>query len=152
MLRIRPAAPSDCDRAVAIVFESLRSFGIEPEPEGIDADVFRFGHQDENAHEVVAEVDGAVAGVAALHPRGDNEGWVAKVFVDASLRRRGAGRALLDEVTREARARGYSRVGLRTRTIFTQAVALYESSGWTRGPAPTEGPCDRTYFLDLRAV
>ncbi len=39
---VRRATLSDRERAVAIVFETLRSFGIEPEPQTLDADVMRF--------------------------------------------------------------------------------------------------------------
>jgi GNAT superfamily N-acetyltransferase len=101
-----------------------------------------------------------VCGVSALSPRGgagtnktdkdkDKDGWVSKVFVDAKYRRRGAAKALMADIVREARARGYVRLGLQTRTIFREAIALYEGSGWTRGPSPASGPCDRTYWLTL---
>jgi GNAT superfamily N-acetyltransferase len=149
MIDVRRATLPDRDRCVAIVFDALRSYGIEPEPEGLDADVMRFGSGDGDAYEIVAVLDGAIAGVSALSPRGEGIGWVSKVFVDPPFRRRGAARALMAAVVAEARARGYRRIGLQTRTIFREAVALYESSGWTRGDAPKTGPCDRTYFLDL---
>jgi putative acetyltransferase len=151
-IEIRTATRADRDRCVAIVFGTLRSFGIEPEPEGLDADVMRFGEGDGGAFEIVAIVDGVLAGVSALSQRGpvaDRLGWVSKVFVEPAFRRRGAARALMNAVVTEARARGYRRLGLQTRTIFREAIALYESSGWTRGEAPCSGPCDRTYFLEL---
>ena len=149
---VRRATPADRERAIAIVFESLRAFGIEPEPEGLDADVMRFGDGEDEAHEIVAVLDGEVCGVSALVAKGqpaDALGWVSKVFVDARFRRRGAATLLMRDVLREARARGYRRLGLKTRTIFREAIALYEASGWARGPTPASGPCDRTYFIDL---
>jgi GNAT superfamily N-acetyltransferase len=148
---VRKATPADRDRAVAIVFDSLRAFGIEPEPETLDADVMRFGDGDPaaGAYDIVATIDGEVCGVSALSPRGSNEGWVSKVFVDVRFRRRGAARALMADVVREARARGFVRIRLQTRNIFREAISLYERAGWTRGASPASGPCDRTYFLDL---
>jgi GNAT superfamily N-acetyltransferase len=115
----------------------------------MDADVMRFGHGEGDAFEIVATVDGVIAGVSALSPHEENEGWVSKVFVDAAMRRQGAGKALMRAIVEEGRRRGYAKLGLRTRTIFREAVALYEGTGWTRGPAPCSGPCDRTYFLVL---
>jgi GNAT superfamily N-acetyltransferase len=152
---IRRATPRDCERAITIVFDALHSYGIEPEPHGLDASVLRFGTAEGGAYEVVADIDGQVAGVAVLGLRdkgkgeGETEGWVSKVFVDASLRRRGAGKALMADVVREARARGWKRLGLQTRAIFREAIALYEATGWKRGPSPASGPCDRTYTLCL---
>jgi GNAT superfamily N-acetyltransferase len=149
---VRRATPLDRARAIDVVFSSLRAFGIEPEPEGMDSDVMTFGDGLEGAYEIVATIDGEVCGVSALVGRGrpeDGLGWVSKVFVDARFRRRGAGRKLMNDIVREARARGYRRLGLRTRTIFREAIALYEQLGWIRGPAPESGPCDRTYFIDI---
>lgn len=148
-LVVRRATLADRDRAIRIVFDSLRAFGIEPEPETLDADVMRFGEAGGDSFEIVAELDGEVCGVSALSPRGEKAGWVSKVFVDAAYRRRGAAKALMAEIVREARARGYARIGLQTRTVFREAIALYEASGWTRGPSPSSGPCDRTYSLEL---
>ncbi len=90
-----------------------------------------------------------MCGVSCSAPRGENEGWVSKVFVDARFRRRGAAKLLMADIVREGRARGYARLSLKTRTIFREAIALYEGSSWTRGPAPPSGPCDRSYYLDL---
>ena len=59
-------------------------------------------------------------------------------------------RAVLARAVEEARARGYRRIELETRTIYREAVHLYEATGWLRGPdlPPEHGP-DRTYALDL---
>jgi GNAT superfamily N-acetyltransferase len=151
-LVVRRATLEDRESAVRIVFDTLRSFGIEPEPETMDADVMRFGSGAEGAYEIVALLDGEICGVSALSSRGGGsrkEGWVSKVFVDAKYRRRGAAKALMADIVGEARTRGYVRLGLQTRTVFKEAIALYEASGWTRGPSPASGPCDRTYWLAL---
>jgi GNAT superfamily N-acetyltransferase len=148
-LVVRKAALADRASAIRIVFDSLRAFGIEPDPETLDADVMRFGDGAGGTYEIVATIGAEVCGVSALSPRGENEGWVSKVFVDARYRRRGAAKALMADVVREGRVRGYARLGLQTRTVFREAIALYEASGWTRGASPSCGPCDRTYWLTL---
>ena len=100
--------------------------------------------------EFVAEVDGHAVGSVALSPRGEGVAWLSKLFVDAAYRGRGLGRALLARAVEEARARGCRRIELETRTIYREAVHLYEATGWVRGPdlPPEHGP-DRTYALDL---
>ena len=149
--QIRPARPEDGPAVRDFVFAALRSYGIEPDPEGLDADVVAFGQGAGGVLlELVAEVDGVAVGSVVLSPRGADEVWLSKLFVDAAARRRGIGRALLERAVAEARARGSRRMWLETRAIFREAVQLYESSGWQRGPdlPPEHGP-DRTYFLPL---
>ena len=59
---------------------------------------------------------------------------LSRFYVDTSYRGRGFGRALLEHVICEAKTHGFYQVDLITRTIFEQAVHLYESLGWVRGP------------------
>lgn len=101
--------------------------------------------------EFVGVVDGRVAGSVALSPRGDGVVWLSKLFVDAAYRGHGLGRRLLERAVEEARRRGYARIDLETRTIYREAVHLYEATGWVRGPdlPPEHGP-DRIYSLTLR--
>jgi GNAT superfamily N-acetyltransferase len=148
---IRRATPEDGPRVREFVFATLRSYGIEPDPDGLDADVVAFGTAgDGPVAEFVAEVGGSVAGSVAISPRAEGTAWLSKLFVDAAYRGHGLGRKLLARAVDEARARGYRRIELETRTIFREAVHLYEATGWVRGPdlPPEHGP-DRTYFLPL---
>lgn len=152
---VRRAVPADGPFVREFVFATLRSYGIRLDPEGLDADVMAFGTAgDGPAVELVAEVNGRPVGSVALSPRGEGVAWLSKLFVDAAYRGRGLGRALLTRAVAEARRRGYRRIDLETRTIFREAVALYEATGWVRGPdlPPEHGP-DRTYslYLDKRS-
>jgi putative acetyltransferase len=156
--RIRLAERRDADCVQNFVFAALRSYGINPEPEGLDAPVVAFGMAggDGSILEWVAELwGGPVVGAVALSPT--HKVAVADLslfYVDTSYRGKGIGRALLEHVIWEAKAYGFHQVDLITRTIFEHAVHLYESLGWVRGPdlpprdEPDRGP-DRTYFLRI---
>jgi putative acetyltransferase len=145
----RRAQPRDRDAVVALVFDTLRSYGIEPDPRGLDADVMRFGGVgDPSIAEFVAELDGRVAGSVALRDRGDGTGHISKFFVNAAVRGRGIGRTLLELAVSEARDRELRELDLETRAQFEAAIHLYESTGWKRGPDPAS-VCDRTYRLQL---
>ncbi len=147
---LRRARPSDVPAACDIVFASLRSFGITPDPRGTDADVYSFGARATH-DDWVYERDGRVVGLCALEPHEDG-GWLSKLFVAADARGIGAGRALLTQAIESAKERDYARVGLRTRTVFTDAVKLYERVGFLRGPDPDSRGVgeDRIYELRLR--
>ncbi|HZQ38419.1 MAG TPA: GNAT family N-acetyltransferase [Dehalococcoidia bacterium] len=152
--RLRRATPEDGPAVRAFVFATLRSYGIEPDPEGLDADVMAFGTAtDPRVLELVVEADGAAVGSVAIAPHaqeGPETGHLSKFFMDARYRGKGLGRPLLRRAVEEARALGYRRLVLETRTAFAEACHLYESTGWQRGPdlPPGYGP-DRTYSLAL---
>jgi GNAT superfamily N-acetyltransferase len=150
-LAIRRATPADSPAVQRFVFDTLRSYGIEPDPEGLDADVVAFGTAiDELTLEWVAVLAGVLVGSIVITAMNAREAKLSKFFVDASRRGLGIGRKLLAHAVAEAQARGYQRLHLETRTIYREAVHLYEATGWERGPDPPPGyGPDRTYTLDL---
>lgn len=77
--------------------------------------------------------DGTVLlGCGALKELSPTHGEIKSMRTPTALRRRGAGRAILAHMLREARRRGYNRVSLETGThpAFTPAQALYRSVGF----------------------
>jgi putative acetyltransferase len=149
--RLRRASATDTTAAAAIIGEALADYGLPFEPEGRDADVRLFGGRPDH-DDFVAEIDRRPVGVASVGPHGDaGSAWISKVFVLKEARGIGIGRALLAAAHDAARARGYQRVGLRTRLVFREAIALYESEGYarvSRDPAlPQTG--DVVYFRPL---
>jgi GNAT superfamily N-acetyltransferase len=133
---LRPATAGDASAAARIIANALAEHALPFEPEGRDADVATFGASlaDRNERrDFVAEVDGAVVGVVSIGAQGDDArliAWVSKLFVEKRVRGRGIGRALLHAAHDAARAEGFEAVGLRTRTLFREALALYASEGY----------------------
>ena len=75
---------------------------------------------------------GTLVGCGALKELDRAHGEVKSMRTPKSLRRRGAGRAILDHLIGTARARGYKRLSLETGTAadFHPAHRLYESAGF----------------------
>ncbi len=148
---VRRAMPADGPAVQRFVFDTLRSYGIVPDPEGLDADVVAFGSAgDGPALEWVAALDGITVGSIVITPMNATEAKLSKFFVDADKRGYGIGRKLLAHAVTEAQARGYQRLHLETRAIYQEAVHLYEATGWVRGPdLPSGYGPDRTYTLEL---
>lgn len=142
---VRKATPSDAPIAEAIIGAALAEYQLPFEPDGRDADVKLFGGREDEHDDFVAEIDGSPCGVASVGPHGEPSiAWVSKVFVaPGAARRRGVGRSLLRRTHDAARARGYTKIGLRTRVIFKEAIALYESEGYL--------PLGRSSGIDLEA-
>jgi GNAT superfamily N-acetyltransferase len=80
---------------------------------------------------VVYEKGRAVA-CGGLRPVAPGIGEIKRMFVTAAARGRGHGRALLAELERRARERGYVRVRLYTTEVLREARALYEDAGYRR--------------------
>jgi ribosomal-protein-alanine acetyltransferase len=72
-----------------------------------------------------------VAGFAAFH-RVLDEAELRNVAVLSSYRRRGVGRALLDEAHRRLRELGVKQVYLEVRAGNARAIQLYEAAGYRR--------------------
>ena len=152
-LRIRRARPTDTEGVRKFVFATLRSYGIEPDPEGVDAPIVTFGIAGEGgpALEWVVEISGTLAGIIGLSPSGENAILTA-FYVDTAYHGYGIGRTLLEYVLAEAKARGFHRLDLETHSSFRQAIHLYKATGWVRGPdlSPAKyGDPDRTYSLQV---
>jgi GNAT superfamily N-acetyltransferase len=127
---LRRATPSDVPDAMRIIAAALAERGLPFEPEGRDADVAFFGARPDH-DDFVATIDDEVVGVVSVGPHGDPSiAWISKLFVSRAARRAGIGRALLSAAHDAARARGYRTVGLRSRRVFREALALYASEGY----------------------
>lgn len=83
---------------------------------------------------LVARLDGEPVGCGALKPFDGDVGEIKRMFVATRGRRRGVARALLARLEDEARALGYAALQLETGEAQPEAVALYETAGWTRIP------------------
>jgi putative acetyltransferase len=135
VLVVRRATAADAASAATIIGDALAEYGLVFDPHGRDADVATFGAKPDHDDLVIEDgAGGRVIGVASVGPQGaEGVAWVSKVFVARDARRRGAGRALMSALHDAARARGcYREIGLRTRVIFAEAIALYEAHGYTR--------------------
>lgn len=97
--------------------------------------------------------DGAVLlGCGALKALDATHGEIKSMRTPRAARRQGAGRAILECILAEARARGYARVNLETGSLdaFVPAHRLYERAGFTRcGPFGDYRPDPHSVFMTL---
>ena len=80
---------------------------------------------------LVAEVGGNVLGCAMYYPFSEDVTEMKRVYVDPRARGSGAGRALVRTGITRARADGYTRMVIDTITPLHEAIALYESLGFS---------------------
>lgn len=148
---IRKARPIDNAAARAVVRKSLASFGLVADFDTLDAAIGVIGQANSpNEIELVAEVEGSVAGCLAIQGRPRDSAKLFGFHVDAGMQGRGLGRALLSAAIAEAQRNDFTELQLETCGDMRAAIHLYESFGWVRGPDPLPGSGgDRFYSLAL---
>jgi len=135
----------------ALLEEHLRNMYALSPPESVHAlDVSRLKGPDITFWSVR---DGdTLLGCGALKEIDPEHGEVKSMRTPQALRRRGAGRAVLIHILREARRRGYKRLSLETGSMdaFVPAQKLYESFGFTYcGPFADYKPDPYSVFMTL---
>lgn len=97
-------------------------------------------------HDVVlAEVDGALAGVLVLG-KTDDGFKIVNVAVDPARQKSGVGRALLEFAEAEARRLGYDSIHLSTNEKMTENQALYARIGYREYDRRVEDGYSRVYL------
>ena len=95
----------------------------------------------------------SLLGCAALKEISSTEGEIKSMRTPASLRKAGAGRALLNHIIEVARSRGYHALYLETgcHPAFLPAQSLYRSAGFTVcGPFGAYRENGNSVFMSLR--
>ena len=131
-MKIRPARPEDAPALTRLDVQLGYPKGNEPEllPERL-ARIKALGDE-----LLVAEQDdGTVVGLAGLHlvhvmHYAKPLGYITSFVTDASVRRQGVGRKLLEAATEWARAKGCYRLSLTSAEHRTDAHAFYPATGF----------------------
>ena len=140
-----PARPD----VFALLEEHLRSMHELSPPESVHALDVTGLQRPEVTFWSVREQD-RLLGCGALKELDPEHGEVKSMRTPQSLRRKGAGRAVLKHIIEEARRRGYKRLSLETGSMeaFRPAWRLYESLGFQYcGPFADYKPDPNSVFM-----
>lgn len=133
MITIRPAAYGAATRLVAALDADLTVRYGPGEPVQVAAADFA----PPTGTFLVALVDGLAVGCAGVRRHAEGIAELKRMWVDASVRRRGVARALLRACEGAARSMGYSELWLETGVEQPEALALYAAAGYR--PVPPFG-------------
>jgi len=144
-VRIRDARAGDADDVARL----MRLIGTETPPGDTQAREALEDFLAGGEVVLVAEQDGGVVGACSLHiarmnPMDVTPGaWLDGLAVDETHRRRGVGRALMEEARRRAEAAGCDSIVLHTHEEQEAALALYDDLGLARHGLFLVWPLDR---------
>ena len=95
---------------------------------------------------LLARRDGHVAGCGGLQRLDDQTAEVKRMWVDTAHRGAGVGRLLLGALEEHARRLGHRRVVLDTHASLTEAMALYERSGYRSVERYNDNPYAQRWY------
>lgn len=133
-MSIHRATPADVDR-IAPLFDAYRRFYGQPGDLERGKAFLRDRLERDESVVLVAERDGAAVGFTQLYPMFSSVRtarlWILNdLYVDASARRGGVARTLLDAAAEFAREQGAAGLMLETTRDNAPARALYRAAGW----------------------
>jgi putative acetyltransferase len=149
---LRRAAPEDAAGIWRLISSVLSDFGIVADRKTTDRDLADIGaHYDACGGVFFVLLDGrTVIGTVALRPGPPEACELCRMYLAHEYRGRGLGRRLFDHAMAEARRRGFQEVFLKTASVLTTAISLYERAGFQHVPKPEVcGNCDRMMRMRL---
>jgi GNAT superfamily N-acetyltransferase len=131
---IEPARAADAPAVIALIGRVFAEYGFSWDPSTEVPDLFdlerRYGG-DAGAF-WIARLHGEVVGSVGVERLPDGHAELHRLYLDATLRGRGVGRALVEAVLGWCRAAGIGRLTLWSDTRFDRAHRLYEGMGFKK--------------------
>jgi GNAT superfamily N-acetyltransferase len=138
MMKTRAATEADSEAVIALVRECWAQYPdvvFDLDAELPELKHFARYYRGLEGEAWVAELDGEIAGCAAIAPDDRPGMWVLhKLYVLPTARRAGLATALVREAEAAARARDAVRMALWSDTRFTESHAFYASLGYEKIP------------------
>jgi putative acetyltransferase len=153
VMELRQATTADTAGIRRVVFEVLVEYGLQGDPDGLDADLDDVEATYINPggmFEVLEASDGRIVGTVGLYPMSSGICELRKMCLLREARGQGMGRTMMDRVLHRARELGFVRIELETAAPLMEAIALYKKYGFR--PVDSDhlsNRFDQTFALDL---
>ena len=149
---LRRATNRDAADVWLLISAILSSFGIVADQARTDRDLVDLeDHYWNRGGAFFVLLDGrTVIGTVALRRESAEVCELCRMYLAADYRGRGLGRRLFEHAMAGVRGRGFREVCLKTASVLTTAISLYERAGFRPVPgANVDGNCDRVMRLQL---
>ena len=131
---IEPARAADAPAVIALIGRVFAEYDFSWDPAAEVPDLFDLERHygGEAGAFWVARLDGQVVGSVGVERQPHGRAELHRLYLDATLRGRGVGRALVEAVLGWCRAGGIAHLTLWSDTRFDRAHRLYEAMGFTK--------------------
>jgi putative acetyltransferase len=131
---IEPAHEADAPAIIALIGRVFAEYGFTWNPTTEVPDLFDLDRHygGEAGAFWVARLDGRVVGSVGVERLPDGRAELHRLYLDATLRGRGVGRALVEAVLAWCRRAGIAHLTLWSDTRFERAHGLYEGMGFAQ--------------------
>jgi len=150
---IRNWQEKDRTLAATVISSVLSKYGLPWQPESADKDVLEIEayYLATGGEFWVIEHQNQIVGTAAYYPinRGEKAVEIRKMYLLPKVRGLGLGKFLLQQLETAIALRGFEQIWIETASILTEAVKLYESSGYLPTIGVETSRCDRVYVKYL---
>lgn len=145
-------SPAEISQVRELFLEYAKSLGFSLCFQGFDQELAGLpgDYAPPDGRLLLAEVEGQIAGCAALHKITDAVCEMKRLYLRPGFRGKGAGRALAEAILAEARSIGYERIRLDTvEPVMKDAVAMYRRFGFKEIAPYRENPMPGTLYMEL---
>lgn len=151
MTIVHPGTPEQWEQVRGLFREYWASFDLSPCFQNFASELAGLpgGYAPPLGTLGLALVDDRPAGCVALRPFDERRGEFKRLFVRPEFRGQGAGRALMVWIVGEARRLGYTEIVADTLPQMSDALAMYERSGFERTGPYAEVPTAGAIYLRL---
>ncbi len=151
-IKIRDGVLLDAEAVRSIAFSIMKSFGMDPDPGGLDIELGHFGENYMGAvAQLVACKGSRVIGSLILKQQSTNDGKITGFYIDSKYRGLRAGHLLLSEAIKRAKIAMLDGIYLDTWDKMETAVWLYKKFGWKQiEDPPKSSGAQRRYYLRVK--
>ncbi|MCC0179068.1 GNAT family N-acetyltransferase [Waterburya agarophytonicola K14] len=151
---IRDWQKSDRDGAAEVIRQVLEEYGLPWQPNLADRDVIEVEstYLEMGGEFWVVEQQGEIVGTAAYQPiaRGQNAVEIRKMYLLPTVRGRGLGVYLLEQLEQTIAIKDYQEIWIETATVLKEAVRLYELNNYKPASGVETARCDLVYLKRLQ--
>ena len=151
----REAGNEDSPGIRDLVFNVLEEYGLKPDPNETDADIFQVydSYQKQGGYFCLIEKGGETLGSVGIFYLSASKCELRKMYLHPSIRGKGMGKFLLEHMILKAKELGFSKITLETASVLKEAISLYKRYGFVKVTTDhLSCRCDQAYELNLNTI